>query len=107
MVVDLAKTPRTKGTTKIIEHAHIRDSKPIGQMSEAAPLLLFGQAPDQPIETKSARQQNQQMNTPELSGAETQSPPLATLASEPFVDEFVGNMRREHPQQFTGADRWK
>lgn len=107
MVVDLAQTGRAQGAAKIVEHAHIRDGKPIGQMGKAAPLLLLGQATDQRIEAKGARQQNQQMNTPELSGAETQSPPFPTLASEPFVDEFVGDMRRKNTQQFGGADRWK
>jgi hypothetical protein len=47
------------------------------------------------------------MNTPELSGTETQSPALAPLASETFVDEFIRDMRRENPKQFRGADRWK
>lgn len=93
MVVDLAKTSRAQGATKIVEHVPIRDSKPIGQLGKAPPLLLFGQATEQRIETEGARQQNQQMNTPELSGAEMASPSLATLVSEPFVDEFIGNMR--------------
>lgn len=107
MVVDLTKTPRAQGAAKILEHAHIRNRKPIGQMGKAAPLLLLGQATDQRIEAKGARQQNQQMHTPELSGAETQSPTLATLANEPFVDELIRDMRGENTQQFRGADRWK
>ena len=92
MVVDLAKTRRAQGATKIVEHAYIRHSQPIGQMGKAPPLLLLGQTTDQRIETKGARQQNQQVNTPELSSAETASPSLATLASETLVDEFVGDM---------------
>ena len=107
MVVDLPKTGRAQGAAKLIEHAHIRDSKPIGQMGKAAPLLLLGQATDQRIETKGTCQQNQQMNSPELSGAETKSPALAALASETFVDEFIRDVRGENTQQFRGADRWK
>jgi hypothetical protein len=107
MVVDLTKTARTQGATKIIEHAHIRNRKPIGQMGKAPPLLLLGQGTDQCIEAKGARQQNQQMNTPELSSAETESPTLAALSNETFVDELIRDMRRENTQQFRGTDRWK
>lgn len=42
MVVDLAKTTRPKAPAKIVEHAHIRNRKTIGQMREAAPLFLLG-----------------------------------------------------------------
>lgn len=107
IVVDLAQTGRAQSAAKIVEHTHIWNSKPIGQMGKAAPLLLLGQATDQGIETKGARQQNQEMNTPELSGTETQSPALAPLSSETFVDEFIRDMRRENPKQFSGANRWK
>lgn len=42
MVVDLAETTRPQAPAKIVEHAHIRNRKTIGQMREAAPLFLLG-----------------------------------------------------------------
>jgi hypothetical protein len=43
MVIDLAETGRPQGPPKIVEHAHIRNRKTIGQVREAAPLFLLGQ----------------------------------------------------------------
>lgn len=107
MVVDLAETARPQAPPKIVEHAHIRNGKTIGQMREAAPLFLLGQAADQRIETKRAREQNQQMNTPELSRAETSATALAPLPREALIDEIIRNIRRENSQQFRRAHRWK
>lgn len=107
MVVDSAETRGPQAPAKLVEHAHIRDCKTIGQMREAAPLLLLGQAADQRIEAKGAREQNQQMNTPKLSGAEASATALATLPSEALVDEIIRDIRRENSQQFGRAHWWK
>jgi hypothetical protein len=76
-------------------------------VGKPAPLLLFWQATDEGIETKSARQQNQQVNPPQLSRAEAQPPPLTPLPGETLIDEIIGNMRRQNPQKLTRANRWK
>jgi hypothetical protein len=67
MIVNLPKTGHAQRPPKLIEHAHIWDRKSVGQVRESAPSLLLGQATYESIETKSAREQNQQMNPPQLS----------------------------------------
>jgi hypothetical protein len=107
MVVDLAKAADAQRPPKIVEHTNIGNRRPVGQVGEPAPLLLFWQATDEGIETKSARQQNQQVNPPQLSRAEAQPPPLTPLPGETLIDEIIGNMRRQNPHKFTRANRWK
>jgi hypothetical protein len=100
MIIDLAKTARTQCPAKIVEHTRIGNRKPIGQMRKATPLLLLAQAPNKRIEAERAGEQNQHVNTPELSGAEAQATTLATLTRKALVDEIIWNMRRENPQKF-------
>jgi hypothetical protein len=47
------------------------------------------------------------VNSPQLRRAEAQTAPLTALPGEMLVDEIIGNMRRENPQKFTCANRWK
>lgn len=98
MVVDLTQTGCAHRTAKLVEHPHIGNRKPIWQIGKAAPLLLLGQGTNQGVEAKGARQQNQQVHTPELSGAETQSSTFALLSREMLVNELIGHMRRENTQ---------
>jgi hypothetical protein len=107
MVVDLAKTAYAQRPSKIVEHTHIGNRRPVGQVGKPAPLLLFWQATDECIETKSPSKQNQQVNSPQLSRAEAQTPALAPLPGETLIDEIIGNMRRQNPQKLTRANRWK
>lgn len=107
MVVDLAKAAYAQRPPKIVEHTHIGNRGPVGQVGKPAPLLLFWQATDECIETKSPSQQNQQVNSPQLSRAEAQTPTLTPLPGETLIDEIIGNMRRQNPQKLTRANRWK
>lgn len=107
MVVDLAKAADTQRPPKIVEHTHIGNRRPVGQVGKPAPLLLFGQATDEGIETKSPGKQNQQVNPPQLSRAEAQTPALTPLPGETLIDEIIGNMRRQNAQKLTCANRWK
>jgi hypothetical protein len=107
MPVDLAKAAHTQRLPKIIKHVRLWNRKAIGQTRKFAPRLLFPQATDKRIETKSAREQNQQVNAPQLSRVEAQAPPLAPLSREAFINEIVGNVRGKNPQKFTRANRWK
>jgi hypothetical protein len=107
MVVDLAKAADAQRPPKIVEHANIRNRRPVGQVGKPAPLLLFWQATDEGIETKGASQQNQQVNSPQLSRAEAQTSPLTPLPCETLIDEVIGNMRRQNAQKLTCANRWK
>jgi hypothetical protein len=58
-VIDLAKASHAQRPPKLVKHAHIGNRKSVGQVREAAPGLLFRQATDESIETKSTRKQNQ------------------------------------------------
>lgn len=107
MVVDLAKAADAQRPPKIVEHTHIGNRRAVGQVGKPAPLLLFGQATDESIETKGASQQNQQLNSPQLSRTEAQTPTFTPLPGETFIDEIIGNMRRQNPQKLTRANRWK
>ena len=107
MVVDLAKAADAQRPPKIVEHPHIGNCRPVGQAGKPAPLLLFWQATDEGIETKSPSQQNQQVNSPQLSRTEAQTPTLTPLPGETLIDEIIGNMRRQNPQKLTRANRWK
>jgi len=107
VVIDLAKTSHTQRPPKIVKHADIGNRKSVGQVRESAPGLLLGQATDESIETKSTREQNQQVNAPQLSRAEAQTPTFAPLPCKALIDELIGNMRRKNSQEFTRADGWK
>lgn len=107
MIVNLAKTSHAQYPPKLVKHAYIWNRKSVGQMRKSAPGLLLPQATDESIETKSTSQQNQQVNPPQLSRAESQTPAFAPLSCQAFIDEIVRDMRRKNPQEFTRADSRK
>jgi hypothetical protein len=107
VIVNLAKTSHPQPSPKIVKHAYIGNRKSVGQVRESAPDLLLGQATHERIETKSTREQNQQVNSPQLSRAEAQTPAFAPLSCKARIDEIIGNIRRKNSQEFTRADSWK
>lgn len=106
IIVDLTEPGRTQIPAEIVEHAHIRNRKPIRQMRKATPLLLFFQRSNQRVKTKGARQQNQQMNAPELRGAKAQSAAFTPLRAQRGVNKIIRDLRGEKAQQFRSAD-WR
>jgi hypothetical protein len=107
VMVNLAKTSHTQRPPKIVKHAGIWNGKAVGQARKSAPRLLLPQATDERIETKSTREQNQQVNSPQLSRTEAQTPAFASLSRKALIDEIIGNMRRKNSQEFTRAHGWK
>jgi hypothetical protein len=106
-VIDLAKTSHPQRPSKLVQHAYIRNRKSVGQVREPAPGLLLGQATDESIETKSTRQQNQQVNPPQLGRTEAQTPTFPPLSRKVLIDEIIGNKGGKNSQEFTRADGWK
>jgi hypothetical protein len=106
-VIDLSKTSHAQRPPKLVKHAYIGNRKSVGQVRESAPCLLFRQATDKSIETKSTREQNQQVNSPQLGRTKAQTPAFAPLSRKALIDEIIGDMRRKNSQEFTRTDRWK
>lgn len=107
MMVDLAKAAHPQRPPKIIEHVCLGNRKAVGQARKFTPWLLLPQAADERIETKSASEQNQQVDAPQLGRVEARAPTFAPLSREALINEIIGNVRGENPQEFTRANRWK
>jgi hypothetical protein len=71
MVIDRAQATDADPGAELVQHAHIGRAVAMGEVGKAPPSPLFGQEPDQSIETVSRRQVDQQMRAPQLRGTES------------------------------------
>jgi hypothetical protein len=96
--IDLPQPRDPQTSTELIQHSHVGQITLVGQMREGSPLALFGQAIQQQIEGMHRREQRQQMQPPELGGAELT--PRATGGPETPspVDEIIRNVGIEQIQ---------
>ena len=99
LVVDGSQTRYSHPRPKLVEHAHIWCAMPLGEPRKLAPSPLFGQQGDQLVEGMGRRQHRQQVDSPQLCGAQA---PMRTPARAPvpvLVDEVVGNIRIHQSKQ--------
>jgi hypothetical protein len=93
LVVYGAKAHYSCPRAKLVEHAHIRPTMPMGQPGKVAPSALLGQQSDQLVERMGRREHRQQVDPPQLCGAQDSMRASARAPVPVLVDEFVGNMR--------------
>jgi hypothetical protein len=105
--IDLPQSHDPETRPKRMKNAHVGHAVAMPQAGEAAPSSLFGQHLAEQIERMHWRQQRQQMDPPQLRGAE---PPAWTTrrASAPLsVDKIVGHIGIEQIEQARRAGHRK
>jgi hypothetical protein len=105
LVVDGPETRYSCPRTKLVEHPHIRSAMPLGQPRKLAPSALFGQQGDQLVERVGRRQNRQQVDTPQLCGAQGSMRPSARASVPVLVDEVVRNIRIHERQKLRRASQ--
>lgn len=107
LVVDRSEPHDAGPRTKLVEHPHIRSAMPMGQPRKLAPSALFGQQSDQLVERMGRRQDRQQVDTPQLGGAQGSMRPSARALVPVLVDEIVRNIRIHERQKLRRASQRK
>jgi len=79
----------------------------MGQPRELAPSTLFGQQSDQLVERMGRRQYRQQVDSPQLCGAQGSMRPSARALVPVLVDEIVRNIRIHERQELRRASQRK
>jgi hypothetical protein len=107
LVVDGPQTHHACPRTKLVEHSHIRSAMPMGQPRKLAPSPLLGQQGDQLVERVGRRQCGQQMDTPQLGGAQGPMRPSAWTQVPVLVDEIVRNIWVDERQKLRRTSQWE
>lgn len=102
-VVDDPQTAHTYPRAKLVEHPRIGSRLSRGQVRKLAPPPLFGQQSDQLIEGMGGREHRQQMEAPQLRGAQIPIRPTQRTPIPVSVDEIVWNVWVQESQQLRRA----
>ena len=105
LVVDGSETHYSCSRAKLAEHPHIRSAMPMGQPRKLAPSPLFGQQGDQLVERVGRRQYRQQVDTPQLCGAQSSMRPSARALVPVLVDKVVRNIWIDQRQKLRRASQ--
>ena len=107
LLVDPSQPADAHPFAKLVQHAHVRDGSPIGQVREPSPGSLFGQQLQQEVERVDGSEQGQEVDSPQLGRAKAGSAAASVRERKGLIDELVGDVRREFVEQSGGAGGWE
>jgi hypothetical protein len=91
MFIDGAQRRHPGAGTKLMQHSDIRGALSMRQTRKASPTTLFGQQANHGIKTVRRGQQRQQVNPPQLGGAEKGARPRLRGNGQERVDQLIRN----------------
>jgi hypothetical protein len=106
-LVDATQAGHPDAPAKLVEHAHIGNSVAVGQMGKLPPSALLRQQLEQQVNGVNRRQQRQQVDTPQLCGAEMSLTTTRGSVGPSLAKKPIGNKRGELLKQGVGAGGWK
>jgi len=107
MAVDLPKTAHAQLVAEGVHHPHIGQQGQAPQTGKMPPRFLLRQHSDEQIEGMNRSQQDQQVQAPQLGGAQMMAPAAGLEPWPAFIQKVIRDEGRQQLQKLLGACGWQ